>query len=101
MLIRSLTSSVGDGATQGQEGIRSCILARTASTPAISWSISPAVKLFKGISARQLRLWYPELRKRTRSDRLWAPSYYVGTAGHGSSDTIRRYIEVQESHHAN
>lgn len=63
-------------------------------------SIAQAVKLFKGISARQLRLMYPQLRKRTRSDRLWAPSYYVGTAGHVSADTIKKYIEAQESHHA-
>jgi putative transposase len=63
-------------------------------------SIANAVKLFKGISARQLRLMFPGLRKRTRSDRLWAPSYYVGTAGHVSAETIRKYIENQEQHHA-
>ncbi len=63
-------------------------------------AIADAVKLLKGISARQLRLIYPELRRRTRSDRLWAPSYYVGTAGHVSSDTIKRYIAAQEQHHA-
>ena len=63
-------------------------------------SIANAVKLFKGISARQLRLMFPGLRKRTRSDRLWAPSYYVGTAGHVSAETIRKYIEDQEQHHA-
>jgi putative transposase len=63
-------------------------------------SIADAVKLFKGISARQLRLMYPQLRKRTRTDRLWAPSYYVGTAGHVSAETIRAYIERQDQHHA-
>lgn len=63
-------------------------------------SIAQAVKLFKGISTRQLRLMFPDLRKRTRSDRLWAPSYYVGTAGHVSSETIKKYIEAQEQHHA-
>ena len=62
-------------------------------------SIADAVKLFKGISARQLRLTFPALRKRTRSDRLWSPSYYVGTAGHVSAETIRKYIESQETHH--
>jgi putative transposase len=62
--------------------------------------VADAVKLFKGISARQLRLMFPQLRKRTRSDRLWAPSYYVGTAGHVSAETIRKYIEGQEQHHA-
>jgi putative transposase len=63
-------------------------------------SIADAVKLLKGISARKLRLIFPQLRKRTRSDRLWAPSYYVGTAGQVSAETIRRYIENQEQHHA-
>lgn len=63
-------------------------------------SIAHAVKLLKGISARQLRLWFPDIRKRTRSDRLWAPSYYVGTAGHVSAETIRQYIDAQEAHHA-
>jgi len=63
-------------------------------------SIADAVKLLKGISARQLRLIFPELKRRTRSDRLWAPSYYVGTAGHVSAETIQRYIEAQEQHHA-
>jgi putative transposase len=63
-------------------------------------SIAQAVKPFKGISARQLRLMFPALRKRTRSDQLWAPSYYVGTAGHVSAETIRKYIEAQETHHA-
>jgi REP element-mobilizing transposase RayT len=42
----------------------------------------------------------PTLRKRTRSDRLWAPSYYVGTAEHVSAETIWKYIESQEQHHA-
>ena len=63
-------------------------------------SIANAVKLFKGISARHLRLMYPALRKRTRTDRLWAPSYFVSTAGNVSAETIRRYIESQEQHHA-
>lgn len=61
-------------------------------------SIAKAVKLLKGMSARQLRLTFPDLR--TRSDRLWAPSYYVGTAEHVSAETIKKYIEAQEQHHA-
>jgi len=71
-------------------------------------AVADAVKLLKGISARQLRLMFPHLRKRTSSasqkqtpsDRLWAPSYYVGTAGHVSAEAIRKYIESQEQHHA-
>ena len=63
-------------------------------------SIADAVKRFKGLSARQLRLMFPDLRKRTRSDRLWAPSYSVGTAGQVSAEPIQQYIESQEQHHA-
>ena len=63
-------------------------------------SIATAVKLLKGISARRLRAMFPALRRHTRSDRLWAPSYYVGTAGHVSAETIQRYIESQDTHHA-
>ena len=62
--------------------------------------ISNAVKLLKGISARQFRLVFPQLCKRIRSDRLWAPSYSAGTAGHVSADTIRKDIKAQEAHHA-
>ena len=63
-------------------------------------SIADAVKLLKGISARQLRLIFPALKRRTRSVRLWAPSSYVGTAGYVSAETIKRYIEAQVHHHA-
>jgi putative transposase len=63
-------------------------------------AIADAVKLLQGISARQLWLMFPGFRKRTRSGRLWAPSYDVGTAGHVSAETIRKDIEAQEAHHA-
>jgi len=71
-------------------------------------SVADAVKLLKGISARQLRMMFPELRKRTssasqkqtRSGRLWAPAYDVGTVGHVPAEPIRKYIESQEQHHA-
>lgn len=56
-------------------------------------SIATAVQLLKSISARKLRLEFPHLRRHTRSDRLWAPSYYVGTAGNVSAETIRHSIE--------
>lgn len=65
-----------------------------------SMSIADAVKLLKGISARKLRAIFPALKNQLRSDRLWAPSYYAGTAGHVSAETIRQYIEAQEAHHA-
>jgi len=52
-----------------------------------------AIQWFKGISARTLFAEFPVLRRTHRGGHLWAPSYYVGTAGQVSADTIRRYIE--------
>lgn len=51
------------------------------------------VKVFKGWSARHLLKQFPGLAKKTGRGTLWAPSYYIGTAGIVSSETIRRYIE--------
>jgi putative transposase len=48
----------------------------------------------KGATSRRLRQEFPHLRSRLPS--LWTRSYYVGTAGHVSSETIRKYIEAQE-----
>ena len=38
----------------------------------------------------------PQIKKRLWGGHLWNPSYYVGTAGHVSSQTIERYIERQK-----
>lgn len=60
-------------------------------------SVSPAnlVKVLKGVSARLLLKEFPGLAKRTGRGTLWAPSYFVGTAGNVSAETVRRYIEEQ------
>ncbi len=62
--------------------------------PAIS--VAEAVKIFKGASARTLFVRHPELKKQLRDGHLWSPSYYVGTAGNVSAETIRKYIESTE-----
>ena len=62
--------------------------------PAIS--VANAVKVLKGVSARKLFLQFPFLRKRLWDGSLWSPSYYVGTAGNVSAETIRLYIERSE-----
>lgn len=49
---------------------------------------------FKGYSSRVLRDEFPHLRSRLPS--LWSRSYYVGSAGHVSTETIQRYIEQQK-----
>jgi len=39
-----------------------------------------------------------DLRHKMWKGKLWNPSYYVGTAGHVSAQTIERYIREQEKH---
>jgi putative transposase len=55
------------------------------------------IKILKGVSARLLFNQYPELVTVYRRGHLWSPSYYVGTAGNISAETIKRYIQDQES----
>jgi putative transposase len=50
---------------------------------------------FKGYTSRILRLKFPQLRSRIPS--LWSRSYYVGSIGHVSEETVKRYIEMQKS----
>ncbi len=59
--------------------------------------IASMVKALKGVSARFLFKKHPELKKRLWGGHLWNPSYYVGTVGHISEDTIEKYIESQKS----
>ena len=55
-------------------------------------AISPAViaKVFKGTSAKKLLMAFPHLKSKFWGGHLWNPSYYVGTAGHVSAETIKR-----------
>lgn len=49
---------------------------------------------FKGYTSHMLREEFPALKSRLPS--LWSRSYYVGSAGHVSADTIQKYIEQQK-----
>ncbi|WP_081616143.1 IS200/IS605 family transposase [Verrucomicrobium sp. 3C] len=62
--------------------------------PAIA--VADAVKVLKGVTARLLFQRFPALKERLWDGHLWSPSYYVGTAGNVSAETIRRYIERSE-----
>jgi putative transposase len=50
---------------------------------------------FKGYTSRMLRQKFPELRSRLPS--MWSRSCYLGSIGHVSERTVRRYIEMQKS----
>ena len=47
----------------------------------------------KGATSHALREEFPALKRRLPS--LWTSSYFCGTAGNVSEETIRRYIEAQ------
>jgi len=53
------------------------------------YSPSKLINLFKGFTARELRKSHQYLAQRKS---LWTRSYYVGTAGTVSSETIEHYI---------
>jgi len=53
------------------------------------------IKVFKGVTALRLFKKFPELRNKFWKGKLWSPSYYVGTAGHVSAETIQKYIAEQ------
>ena len=57
--------------------------------------IAPAriVGLVKGYTSRYLREKFPKLTKLCGKTQLWSKSYYVGTAGNVSVETIIKYIE--------
>ena len=49
---------------------------------------------FKGYTSRILRQEFRHLRSQLPS--LWSRSYYIGSIGHVSEATVRRYIESQK-----
>lgn len=54
------------------------------------------VKIFKGITAKKLFEMHPEVRNRLWNGHLWNPSYYVGTCGDTTKETVKMYIETQK-----
>src|SRR4051794_16398757 len=56
-------------------------------------SAAAVLKEVKGVTSRELRSKYPQLRKLPS---LWTRSYFASTAGNVSQETIRRYIEAQK-----
>lgn len=56
---------------------------------------SEVVKTFKGQSGRQFLILHPEFTDKRYDNSLWAPSYFVASAGEVSSATIQAYIDGQ------
>ena len=59
-------------------------------------SVAPAklAAQFKGYTSRVLRQEFRHLRSQLPS--LWSRSYYIGSVGHVSAATVRRYIDNQK-----
>ena len=49
--------------------------------------------LFKGYTSFMMRKRFPGLAKRFKV--FWSPSYYIGSVGHVSEETVKRYIAAQ------
>jgi len=65
------------------------------------WNPSQIINILKGNTARQLRLCFPELKHLGWNTRkvyksLWADGYYVGSAGHVSQESVKKYILEQQ-----
>ena len=58
------------------------------------FGIHRLVKFVKGATAHQLRQEYPTLKHKLPS--LWTNSYYVGTTGGVTLETVKRYVESQK-----
>jgi putative transposase len=57
-------------------------------------AVAEIVNRFKGRSSRLLRTEFPPLRSRLPT--LWSRSYYAGSVGHVSAETVQAYIAAQK-----
>lgn len=60
------------------------------------WSATNVVRLLKGASGRLFLKKHPEIRKKyCWYNHIWSRSYYMGTVGDMSKETIKKYIANQ------
>lgn len=62
--------------------------------PAIT--VSKLVNSLKGVSSRRIRKFHPEIRYQFRKHLLWSPSYFAGSCGGASIETVKKYIEKNQ-----
>ncbi len=60
------------------------------------WSPSEIVNIIKGYSSRKMRQEFLQLKKMIK-DELWTRTYFIGSAGTVTSETIRKYIAEQKN----
>mgnify|MGYP001612603790 FL=1 len=60
------------------------------------WSPSEIVNIIKGYSSRKMRQEFLQLKKIIK-DELWTRTYFIGSAGTVTSETIKKYIAEQKN----
>lgn len=60
------------------------------------YSIGDVIRTYKSITARQLFLKFPELKKSLWGGEFWSDGYYVSTVGEkGNWSVVERYVKNQ------
>ena len=61
-------------------------------------SVSRLVNSLKGVSSRLIRKKdYPSITQALSGNSLWSPSYFAASCGGASLDTIKQYVESQQT----
>lgn len=60
---------------------------------------SSIVKAFKGGSAKQWFIQYPETKQQLFGGHLWSPSFFMSTLGNVSKEVVSKYINSQLEHY--
>lgn len=60
---------------------------------------SSIVKAFKGGSAKQWFIQYPETKQQLFRGHLWSPSFFMSTLGNVSKEVVSKYINSQLEHY--
>ena len=65
------------------------------------YSVGQFVRLYKSITAKQLFLRFPQLKKDLWGGEFWTDGYYVATVGErGNWSLVERYVKNQGKHDA-
>ena len=63
------------------------------------YAVGDFVRLYKSITAKQLFLKFPELKKDLWGGEFWTDGYYVATVGErGNWSVVERYVKNQGKH---
>lgn len=61
------------------------------------YSISRVVEIFKSVSAREIRVEFPEVKKQLWGGEFWEDGYFARTVGDKvTAEVIRKYIRFHE-----